>query len=131
MPLPQQTERGQESVAAKPDKQELFLRQNLLQNMNSLQNILNDISSKLNHQILGNCDVLENMEFRRAGQGSQQGNQPEGEPKPDDSPEALKAFYKENIDSLIRNPVRLALGRLNGVNKSIAKLKEQAGLVNQ
>lgn len=81
-------------------------------NCHSLRTILDDIISKLHYQGLGNAEVLENQnidnELIAPGKAVE-----------------VAAFQKHQIDLLIREPLKLALGRLGGLKKVIHKLGEQ------
>ena len=88
-----------------------------LGNLTSLRNILKDIGSKMNHQILGNCGVLEAIEISRHANN--------GPSSHDGQPIQVNAFCKDRVDALIRNPVRLALGRISGLDRVINQLESQ------
>lgn len=81
-------------------------------NCNSLRTILEDIVSKLSYQVLGNAEILENLkidsELVAPGKGSE-----------------VAAFRKGEVELLIHNPIKLVLGRLNGLKKVIDKIREQ------
>ena len=44
---------------------------------------------------------------------------------PISKPMRISAFQKERVDALVKNPIRLVLGRINGLKKVIAHLEEQ------
>jgi len=88
-------------------------------NFSSLRNILDDISGRLSHQVLGNCDVLEKTDLKANG------FTPIAEQKSTSLQPEIQAFRTEQINTLIRQPVKLTLGRLNGLKKVLDKIKDQ------
>lgn len=88
------------------------------ENLNSLCNIVEDIAFKLNHQILSNCDILIHLEART-------GNAEVKVLDQNDQVTTLKVFQTNNIDALIKSPLRLSLARLNGLKKVFDQLKKQ------
>jgi hypothetical protein len=93
----------------------------LLSNISNLRSIIKDITQKLHHQVIGNCNVLENIEIvRLTREGGEKLNAIDGQPI------VIPVFCKTRVDALVRNPVRFALGRLNGLGRVLDKLEEQA-----
>lgn len=93
----------------------------VIENLNSLGNIIEDIASKINHQVLGNCDTLTYLEAKLP-QSSTIVLKDNGDQV------TLKAFQASQIDMLIKSPLRLALGRLGGLRKIIAQIQDQVAV---
>ena len=95
-------------------------------NIKSLVNIIDDIMSRMNHQILGNCDVLCYMVDDSSDEdGDTLVVKVDANGNPISKPMRISAFQKERVDALVKNPIRLVLGRINGLKKVIAHLEEQ------
>lgn len=88
------------------------------ENLVSLCNIIEDITLKLNHQVISNCDILTHLEART-------GNSEVKVIDQDEQETTLKVFQSGNIDSLIKSPLRLSLARLNGLKRVFVQLKLQ------
>lgn len=116
--MTEQHQRGQDSRRNNKDD-------SVLGNVTSLTNIIHDIISMMNYQVLGNCDVLLHMTEQSSrndglivpvdGEGRQLS----------DEPIKKNLFQADQINALIKNPVKLALGRINGLKKVVAHLEEQ------
>src|SRR5574338_801804 len=84
-----------------------------LRQFRSLQHILNDIKNRLAHQVVGNCEMLSNPAKADGSDGNS---------------ETLEAgvvppVRVQQIETLIIDPLRIALARLSGLNKIIDAIK--------
>lgn len=84
-------------------------------NLNSWSSILSDISQKMHHQLLGNLETLEHVE----SQGDRDGVQ-----------DNKKLFRRENLNCLMRNPIKANIGRIDGLRKAIKELESKINTVN-
>jgi hypothetical protein len=87
-------------------------KESVLQNLRSLNNIIDDITSKLNHQVLGNCDVLCGFEEKTTELNEY-------------ADIRSSIGLEERISDLIKRPLKLNLARLNGLKKVVLKISSQ------
>lgn len=92
-------------------------------NLNSLGRIIKQISSSLSVQLLGNCDILESAEVVLNIEANPD------EKKPDNASPGLNrqsalAFKREHVDLLIRQPIKIVLGRFGGLERVIDQIKQ-------
>lgn len=89
----------------------------------SLNGILRDIHQSMNYQILLNCEVLKKTEMAVSEETivSQVGD--------DGNPETAKkpyyAFKRERIEDLVCHPLRMALGRLKGLQRVVDEMQKK------
>lgn len=80
----------------------------------------------MNYQILGNCDVLIHMTHQSSKNDSDMIVPVDGDGNILSQQPVSKPVFQENqINALIKNPVKLALGRINGLRKAIDNLESQ------
>jgi hypothetical protein len=84
-------------------------------NLSSWVNILHDISQKMHHQLLGNLDTLEHIENQEDQSNSSSDR---------------KVFRKENLNALMKNPIKASIGRIDGLRKTIKELELKINSVN-
>ena len=108
-------------------------------NLRSLKSILSDIHNRMNHQVLGNCDVLERMEVILCN-GVQvavdETNVAEVKDKESENLGIDKldvmtygAFKCNRVTDLIRSPLRISLGRLRGLQRVVDDIENQISLI--
>ena len=112
MTTTEQKELGQEDKSLSENLDAVY------ENLVSLCNIVEDIALKLNHQVLSNCDILVHLEAKLGNSSVKVLDQ-------NDQAVTLKVFQSNNIDSLIKSPLRLSLARLGGLKKVFNDLKAQ------
>ena len=107
----------------------------LLSNCESMRNIVREIVSKLNFQVLGNCEILEYLEIKTVGPSTVvvaeingKASQPKEVPV---SSLPFRAFCPTRIEALMRSPLKLAIARINGLLKVIEQLEIQARAITK
>lgn len=92
------------------------------QNLISFASILEDIKKAAHYQVLGNCDVLEHGENNINGDSTKTSTKTMTPEELAKANEARIEFIIRNVDALIRNPVRLWIGRMNGLHRQMLEL---------
>jgi hypothetical protein len=99
----------------------------LVSNLASLENIVHDILSRMNHQVMGNIVVLENTKLEMTpAQLRDMANMLEVEQEN----VRLEVFTRTAVDALVRSPVKISLGRIAGLLKVIGRLRDQIETAN-
>jgi len=107
----------------------------LLSNCESMRNIVREIVSKLNFQVLGNCEILEYLEVKTVGPATVvtaeiNGKAPQSREVPVSSL-PFRAFCPVRVEALIRSPLKLSIARINGLLKVIEQLELQARAITK
>jgi hypothetical protein len=107
----------------------------LLGNCESMRNIIREIVSKLNFQVLGNCEILEHLEIKTTG--PTEVVIAEIDSRPSHSKETavdglpFRAFCPVRVEALIRSPLKLSIARINGLLKVVEQLERQARAITK
>lgn len=92
--------------------------------LHSLSCIITDITLKVNHQVLGNCETLKFMEAKIVGEDITVESL-ELKSEQEFKQVKMKVLQSQQIEGLIINPVKSLLGRINGLHKIISQVREK------